>query len=159
MQLKGDGVDRHRPDAGEGKQVARQQALSRGRRPVAKSEVERERLERAASESGSDVEAPASGQPVGWQAGVCDREDEEVTEVDRGRVEQQIEYVALASMPREVDVSRRACAVGEAEVEREAALQQPPSWRASREPGEQPLEGDALAVAGELELPSACARF
>ena len=60
-----------------------------------------------------------------------------------------VEKVCLGGLPVEVDVLRGSCSLGEPQVERESALQQPAVGCGGGKAGEQSVEGNALAVARE----------
>jgi hypothetical protein len=52
-------------------------------------------------------------------------------------------------LPVEVDVLGRASSVGQPQLQRKPGLQKPPVWRIGGEPGEEAVEGDALALPRE----------
>jgi len=60
---------------------------------------------------------------------------------------------------QEVDILRCPGTPDEAELQREASLQQPPAFGHGVQSNEQPVEGNALAVAGELRTVTLRAGF
>lgn len=90
------------------------------------------------------------------RTGSLNREPEEVIGVMAGGVEQRLEQLLLVGPPLDVDVLRGPRPHGEAQVEREPSLQQPSPWCNSEKPSEQPVEGDALAVADKAGAVSVC---
>jgi len=71
-------------------------------------------------------------------AGSLDDEHEVVAGVVFGGVDERVQQFLLVGSPVDVDVLRRPSASGEAELQREAALQQPSALGYGEQSGEQP---------------------
>src|SRR5581483_6247528 len=115
----------------------------------AQADVEQERLEQASGQGCGDTETVAAAEGLGWPAGALDSEAEEVVAGQRGGFDQRLCELLFVRSPVDVDVARRSRALGEPEVEREAALQQPVAGCDLVEASEESVERDSLAVARE----------
>jgi hypothetical protein len=72
-------------------------------------------------------------------------EVEVVVEVDRLCGKESCGRGLLVVGSREVDVLGHSCSHAELQLKRECSLEHPASWLRDGEPGEEALEGDALA--------------
>jgi hypothetical protein len=61
-------------------------------------------------------------------------------------VQQCVEKLVLAISPVEVDVLGRAGPLGQAQVKRETALEQPTIWSDCKQTSQQPIEGHPLTI-------------
>jgi hypothetical protein len=91
----------------------------------------------------------AAAEALGRHSRALDREGEEVVAGERGRFDECVRERLLVGLPVDVDVTRCSGALGEAQVEREAALQDPVAARDLVEASQEAIEGDSLAIACE----------
>jgi hypothetical protein len=91
----------------------------------------------------------AATQTVFGCAGPLDGEHEEVVCVVTGCVDECVQELFLVCLPVDVDVLGSTGTLGKSQLEGEAALQQPLLWCHCEQTGEEPVEGNALAVACE----------
>lgn len=91
----------------------------------------------------------APAEAFGWGSCALDLEREVVLSLERGGFDECVEQFLFGYLPVDVDIAGESGALGQSQVEGEAALEQLAAGRGFVESREKSIKGDALSVAIE----------